>query len=82
MNAIRLRSAGCGAAWTRVEVPGPASRRWLRHAANRVTAAIAEWRRRSFSRAMLTSFDERMLRDIGITRVDAWREINKPFWRR
>ena len=27
-------------------------------------------------------FRPRVLRDIGLTRVDVWREINKPFWRK
>ena len=29
----------------------------------------------------LAGLDERMLRDIGLTKVDIWHEINKPFWR-
>jgi uncharacterized protein YjiS (DUF1127 family) len=29
----------------------------------------------------LAQLDDRMLRDIGITRVDAEREAMKPFWR-
>jgi uncharacterized protein YjiS (DUF1127 family) len=47
---------------------------------SRVFAALHEWRRRSRDRAELARFDERMLRDIGITRVEIWREINQPFW--
>jgi uncharacterized protein YjiS (DUF1127 family) len=47
-----------------------------------IFAALQEWRRRSHDRAELARFDERMLSDIGITRADVWREINKPFWRR
>jgi len=44
-------------------------------------ALIQEWRRRHRSRLDLARLDARMLRDIGITPVEAWREINKPFWR-
>jgi uncharacterized protein YjiS (DUF1127 family) len=40
-----------------------------------------EWHRRSRDRAELAGLDDRALRDIGINRVDVWREINKPFWR-
>ena len=54
----------------------------LREGLNRVFAALHEWRRRSRDRAELARFDERMLSDIGITRADVWREINKPFWRK
>ena len=47
----------------------------------RVRATLGEWRRRRNGRLELARFDERMLRDIGLTRVDADYEINKPFWR-
>ena len=46
-----------------------------------VRATLREWRRRKNGRLELARFDERMLRDIGLTRVDADYEINKPFWR-
>ena len=54
----------------------------LREAVSRIFAALQEWRRRRCDRAELARFDERMLSDIGITRADLWREINKPFWRK
>ena len=53
----------------------------LRQALSRTLAMLREWRRRSRDRAELARFDERMLRDIGVTRGDVWNEINKPFWR-
>jgi uncharacterized protein YjiS (DUF1127 family) len=54
------------------------SRDALQHA----TATLREWHRRRRDRATLAAFDDRLLRDIGITRVDALYEINKPFWRK
>jgi uncharacterized protein YjiS (DUF1127 family) len=33
-------------------------------------------------RRALAELDDRLLRDIGLTRADAWHEIRKPFWRR
>jgi uncharacterized protein YjiS (DUF1127 family) len=42
-------------------------------------AIRAAWRRRQ-SRTLLSQLDERMLRDIGVTRADAQLEANKPFW--
>ena len=47
-----------------------------------VRAALREWRQRRIGRLELARFDERMLRDIGLTRFDAEYEINKPFWRK
>jgi uncharacterized protein YjiS (DUF1127 family) len=42
---------------------------------------LRTWRERRRSRAALGRFDDRMLRDIGITWTEAYHEINKPFWR-
>lgn len=53
----------------------------LRRATARGLALLREWQRRRRSRLELARFDLRMLRDIGVTPVEAWREINKPFWR-
>jgi uncharacterized protein YjiS (DUF1127 family) len=41
---------------------------------------ITEWQRRARSRRELEAFSDATLRDIGITRCDAHREMNKPFW--
>jgi uncharacterized protein YjiS (DUF1127 family) len=35
---------------------------------------------RQRSRRILAELDERMLRDVGITRADAMQEAVKPFW--
>jgi uncharacterized protein YjiS (DUF1127 family) len=48
---------------------------------SRVFATLREWRRRAHDRAELARLDDRMLRDIGITRADAEFRSNKPFWR-
>lgn len=53
----------------------------LSDAADWVRATLREWRRRSRDRAQLTVLDDRMLRDIGLTRADAEFLANKPFWR-
>jgi uncharacterized protein YjiS (DUF1127 family) len=44
-------------------------------------ASLGEWRRRSRERAELGALDDRMLKDIGLTRADAEFLSNKPFWR-
>ena len=51
-----------------------------RHAA-RLFALVAAWAGRNQSRRELVRLDDRELRDIGITRIDALREAEKPFWR-
>ena len=42
---------------------------------------IARWIERARQRAALAALDDQMLRDIGITRAEAMRESEKPFWR-
>ncbi len=47
----------------------------------KVLAALKEWRRRAQGRRELAALNDRCLRDIGLTRYDANREVRKPFWR-
>jgi uncharacterized protein YjiS (DUF1127 family) len=42
---------------------------------------LTVWRERARQRRALIGLDDRMLRDIGVTRVDAQQEYEKPFWR-
>jgi len=46
----------------------------------RIIDGLREWRRRAESRRDLLDFDGHLLRDIGLTRMDVDREVNKPFW--
>ena len=39
------------------------------------------WQERASQRQALSSLDDRMLRDIGVTRAEAYHEAGKPFWR-
>jgi uncharacterized protein YjiS (DUF1127 family) len=45
-----------------------------------IKLSIAEWQRRSRSRHELENLSDATLRDIGITRCEAHREMQKPFW--
>jgi uncharacterized protein YjiS (DUF1127 family) len=52
------------------------------HAALRPAVdAISTWRERARMRHQLLLLDDRLLRDIGITRLEARSEAEKPFWR-
>jgi uncharacterized protein YjiS (DUF1127 family) len=42
---------------------------------------IRVWAERARGRRALARLDDAALKDLGISRVDAWREVNKPFWR-
>jgi uncharacterized protein YjiS (DUF1127 family) len=42
---------------------------------------LRRWRQRARGRKQLRRFDDHLLRDIGITRLQAEAEADKPFWR-
>ncbi len=53
----------------------------LSDAGNHFVMTLRDWSRRSRERAELAALDDRMLKDIGLTRADAEFLSNKPFWR-
>ncbi len=42
---------------------------------------LLTWQERASQRRLLASLEDRMLKDVGISRADAEREASKPFWR-
>ena len=42
---------------------------------------VGTWMERRRQRRDLSGLDDQMLKDIGVTRAEAAREIAKPFWR-
>jgi uncharacterized protein YjiS (DUF1127 family) len=90
-GVVRGRRPNTRAAWLRAtsycadrtpqETQRQASPHRLSGFLSGVRAALRQWRQRRNGRLELARLDERMLRDIGLTRVDAEYEINKPFWR-
>ena len=47
----------------------------------RLVATLLRWQERARQRAALAALDDRMLKDIGLTRADVTQEVSKPFWR-
>jgi len=43
---------------------------------------LNEWHERTVERRELLEMPEHLLKDIGINRLDAYREYRKPFWRK
>jgi uncharacterized protein YjiS (DUF1127 family) len=82
-------AAWCGGSQSNEENNIMSAMHWMDHAGSPRTAGrfagllglIGEWLRRSESRRELAGLCDHALRDIGITRVDALREADKPFWR-
>jgi len=48
---------------------------------NAASDTFLDWQERHRQRRALSKLDDRMLRDIGISRADADSEYRKPFWR-
>jgi uncharacterized protein YjiS (DUF1127 family) len=63
-------------AWRQGDLYGSA-RLGLRHGLD----TLRLWRQRARGRKQLRTFDDHLLRDIGITRLQAEAEADKPFWR-
>ena len=59
------------------EREAPTLAAWLLYGAERIEA----WRARARSRLALLEMSDAMLKDIGLSRADAWRESREPFWR-
>ena len=63
--------------WVRLFEALPSnSGRWVK-----IYEVFLEWQKRIKDRAALGSLDDRMLKDIGISRAAAWSEARKPFWK-
>jgi uncharacterized protein YjiS (DUF1127 family) len=54
--------------------------RGLGEACRRVAETGLVWTDRARQRRQLAALSDHMLRDIGLTRADAWAEVDKPFW--
>ena len=55
--------------------------RRLGHGCGQAVEVWLMWAERAHQRRRLGELNEHMLRDIGLTRADAWAESEKPFWR-
>jgi uncharacterized protein YjiS (DUF1127 family) len=64
--------------------PAPSGRGFYRSTSLRLREGLDTlrvWRERARGRQQLRTFDDHLLRDIGLTRLQAEAEANKPFWR-
>lgn len=46
----------------------------------KILGKLVIWQERAEQRQMLSELNEHMLKDIGVSRSDAYREARKPFW--
>jgi uncharacterized protein YjiS (DUF1127 family) len=58
----------------------PRAWRTLNRTVGHAVDSILTWHERAKTRRQLLMLDDRLLRDIGITRLDARGEADKPFW--
>ena len=55
--------------------------RWMSNTSLVIHDAVCVWSERLRQRRQLLSLSDQMLNDIGVSRVDAFKECEKPFWR-
>jgi uncharacterized protein YjiS (DUF1127 family) len=67
-------------AYSRVEGSGEAFRSTAGSLLRRCGAVLGTWMARARERRALRELNDHLLDDIGITRADARREWDKPFW--
>ncbi len=46
----------------------------------KMLTVLGEWQHRSSQREHLGDLDDRLLKDMGLTQSDVFREARKPFW--
>jgi len=61
---------------------GARSARGLGTALVRLVDTLLDWQDRARERRHLSGLDDRLLRDIGLSRADVDHEVAKPFWTR
>lgn len=54
---------------------------WLRFASRAAFERVLLWHQRIEARNRLKALDERMLADIGVSRLEVEAECKKPFWK-
>ena len=70
--------SACASSWiTGASVP---SRLNLPAAIRRATDTVFVWRQRAYERRILAAMSGRLCKDLGLSNVDLWNEIRKPFW--
>jgi len=71
-----------------VQLPPRSWRQWLAEGARiagrdvmHLVRIVETWSQRARERRALMDLDDRMMKDIGISRADVFVESSKPFWR-
>ena len=57
-------------------------RNLLQQAVQATYATLLLWNDRQTQRHHLHELDDRLLRDMGLSKEEVWQEAQKPFWRR
>lgn len=89
MHTIRLNGfpgsadhAGVGGSHRRDLFGSRPAGRWPGHfdPMHKIFGILVLWHERARQRRRLLQLDDRMLKDIGVSRADAVHEASKPFW--
>ena len=55
--------------------------RWMSNTSLTIHDTVCVWSERVRQRRQLLSLSDQMLSDIGVSRTDAFKECEKPFWK-
>ena len=80
MNCTSHMESSLGRAAKRPATEPAASASYLLALPERIFNALFTWQERISQRHHLMSLDDRMLGDLGLSRADVAREMEKPFW--
>ena len=76
MQAILAKAAPAGQGCAKIHRPGGLARHLLAP-----IAVLLDWQQRLRERSALARMDDRLLKDIGLSRSQVECEVSKPFWR-
>ena len=64
-----------------IDFRAPGRLNWVRRDFSRARRCVVLWERRRRQRLRLKNLDDHILKDIGLSRAEAAREVRRPFWR-
>jgi uncharacterized protein YjiS (DUF1127 family) len=82
MTQFAITPAGIAAPYAHARTPAVPLLRRLQQGATGLLLRLAAAERERRERRQMAELCDATLRDLGLSRADIWRELDKPLWRR